>query len=39
MTRALLLGLLAFLIVPMVIPFDSSGTKTNVEAAGANAEF
>jgi pimeloyl-ACP methyl ester carboxylesterase len=23
----------------MVIPFDSSGTKTNVQAAGANAEF
>ena len=39
MTRALLLGLAAFLIVPMVIPFDSSGTKTNVQAAGANAEF
>jgi pimeloyl-ACP methyl ester carboxylesterase len=39
MTRALLLGIAAFLIVPMVIPFDSSGTKTNVEAAGANAEF
>ena len=39
MTRALLLGIAAFLIVPMVIPFDSSGTKTNVQAAGANAEF
>ena len=39
MTRALLLGLAAFLIVPMVIPFDSSGTKTNIEAAGVNAEF
>ena len=39
MTRALLLGLAAFLIVPMVIPFDSSGTKTNIQAAGANAEF
>lgn len=39
MTRALLLGIAAFLIVPMVIPFESSGTKTNIEAAGANAEF
>jgi pimeloyl-ACP methyl ester carboxylesterase len=39
MTRALLLGIAAFLIVPMVIPFDSSGTKTNIEAAGVNAEF
>jgi pimeloyl-ACP methyl ester carboxylesterase len=39
MFRFLLLGIAAFLIVPMVIPFESSGTKTNVEAAGANAEF
>lgn len=39
MTRALLLGIAAFLIVPMVIPFESSGTKTNIEAAGVNAEF
>ena len=39
MTRALLLGIAAFLIVPMVIPFESSGTLTNVEAAGNGAEF
>lgn len=39
MLRALLLGIAAFLIVPMVIPFESSGTKTNIEAAGANAQF
>jgi pimeloyl-ACP methyl ester carboxylesterase len=39
MFRLLLLGIAAFLIVPMVIPFESSGTKTNVQAAGANAEF
>ena len=39
MFRFLLLGIAAFLIVPMVFPFESSGTKTNVEAAGANAEF
>jgi pimeloyl-ACP methyl ester carboxylesterase len=32
-------GVAAFLIVPMVITFESSGTLTNVEAAGANAEF
>jgi pimeloyl-ACP methyl ester carboxylesterase len=39
MVRALLLGLAAFLIVPMVIPFESSGTLSNVEAAGTGAEF
>ena len=39
MFRFLLLGIAAFLIVPMLIPFESSGKKTNVEAAGANAEF
>ncbi|MCX6496881.1 MAG: alpha/beta hydrolase [Rhodoluna sp.] len=39
MTRALLLGIAAFLIVPMVIPFESSGTLTNVEAAGNGEEF
>ena len=39
MFRFLLLGIAAFLIVPMVVPFESSGTKTNVQAAGANAEF
>lgn len=39
MTRALLLGIAAFLIVPMVIPFESRGTLTNVEAAGNGEEF
>jgi pimeloyl-ACP methyl ester carboxylesterase len=39
MTRALLLGIAAFLIVPMVIPFESSGTLTNVQAAGAGEQF
>jgi len=39
MVRFLLLGIAAFLIVPMVVPFESSGTQTNVQAAGANAEF
>jgi pimeloyl-ACP methyl ester carboxylesterase len=29
----------AFLIVPFLIPFESSGTQTNREAAGAAAEF
>lgn len=29
----------AFLIVPFLIPFDSSGTQTNREAAGTTAEF
>jgi pimeloyl-ACP methyl ester carboxylesterase len=33
-------GLLAaFLVVPFLIPFESSGTKTYREAAGADAEF
>jgi pimeloyl-ACP methyl ester carboxylesterase len=39
MIRALLLGIAAFLIVPMVIPFESSGTLTNVQAAGVGEEF
>jgi pimeloyl-ACP methyl ester carboxylesterase len=32
-------GVAAFLIVPLVITFESSGTLTNTQAAGANAEF
>jgi pimeloyl-ACP methyl ester carboxylesterase len=32
-------GVAAFLIVPLVIPFESSGTLTNKEAAGVGAEF
>jgi hypothetical protein len=39
MIRALLLGVASFLVVPMVIPFESSGTLTNVQAAGEGAEF
>ena len=39
MFRALLLGIAAFLIVPMVIPFESSGTLTNVQAAGMGEQF
>ena len=39
MIRALLLGIAAFLIVPMVIPFESSGTLTNVQAAGKGEQF
>jgi pimeloyl-ACP methyl ester carboxylesterase len=37
--RALVAGLLAFFIVPFLIPEPNSGTLTNVEAAGPNAEF
>lgn len=39
MTWALASGLAAFLIVPLLIPFKSSGTMTNTQAAGAKAEF
>jgi pimeloyl-ACP methyl ester carboxylesterase len=39
MVRALLAGVVAFLVVPYLIPEPNSGTMTNVEAAGANAEF
>lgn len=39
MLWALAAGVVAFLIVPMVIPFESSGTQTNTEAAGPEAEF
>ena len=39
MTYALLAGVLSFLIVPLVIPETTSGTLTNVEAAGSGAEF
>lgn len=35
----LLSGVLSFLIVPMLIPESTSGTLTNVEAAGPQAEF
>ena len=36
---ALVAGVVAALVVPMVIPVESSGTKTYKEAAGAKAEF
>ena len=39
MTYALLAGILSFLIVPLVIPETTSGTLSNVEAAGSGAEF
>lgn len=39
MTYALLAGVLSFLVVPLVIPETTSGTKTNIEAAGPGAEF
>ncbi len=39
MVRALIAGVVAFLVVPYLIPEPNSGTMTNVEAAGANAEF
>jgi pimeloyl-ACP methyl ester carboxylesterase len=39
MIYALLAGVLSFLIVPLVIPETTSGTKTNIEAAGAGSEF
>jgi pimeloyl-ACP methyl ester carboxylesterase len=39
MLIALAAGLAAFLIVPLMIPFESSGTQTYTEAAGPNAEF
>lgn len=39
MLLALASGLVAFLIVPLVIPFKTSGTLTNVQAAGSGAEF
>lgn len=39
MTWMLAAGILAFLIIPMLITFESSGTKTYREAAGVDAEF
>ncbi len=39
MLIALASGVLAFLIVPFLIPFQTSGTVTNREAAGPGAEF
>ncbi|MDO9589903.1 MAG: alpha/beta hydrolase [Microcella sp.] len=39
MVIALASGILAFLIVPFLIPFESTGTLTASEAAGADAQF
>jgi pimeloyl-ACP methyl ester carboxylesterase len=39
MLWALAAGVVSFLVVPFLIPFESTGTQTNVEAAGPNAEF
>lgn len=39
MLIALASGVLAFLIVPFLIPFESTGTLTSAEAAGPGAEF
>ena len=39
MTLALLAGLLSFAVVPFLIPFETSGTQTNAQAAGADATF
>lgn len=36
---ALAAGILALLVVPLVVPVESSGTKTYKEAAGASAQF
>lgn len=36
---ALLAGVLSFLVVPLLIPETTSGTMTNVEAAGPDGEF
>ena len=39
MTIALFAGLLSFAVVPFLIPFETSGTQTNVQAAGADARL
>lgn len=39
MTIALLAGVLSFAVVPFLIPFETSGTQTNVEVAGPDAKF
>jgi pimeloyl-ACP methyl ester carboxylesterase len=36
---ALASGILALLVVPLIVPVESSGTKTYKEAAGASAQF
>jgi pimeloyl-ACP methyl ester carboxylesterase len=39
MAIALLTGLISFAVVPFLIPFETSGTQTNVQAAGRGATF
>jgi pimeloyl-ACP methyl ester carboxylesterase len=39
MLLALASGIVAFLVVPLAIPFKTSGTLSNIEAAGSEAEF
>ena len=39
MTWALASGVAAFVVVPLLIPFKSSGTMSNAQAAGPTAEF
>ena len=39
MLLALAAGVASFLIVPLVVPFQSSGSLTNTQAAGVGAEF
>lgn len=39
MTIALLAGIASLAIVPFLIPFHTSGTLTNAQAAGENAQF
>jgi pimeloyl-ACP methyl ester carboxylesterase len=39
MVRLLAAGVLAFLVIPLLIPDSTSGSLTNVEAAGNQAEF
>jgi pimeloyl-ACP methyl ester carboxylesterase len=39
MFLALAAGVIAFLTLPLAIPFESSGTMTNVQAAGLKSEF
>ena len=39
MTIALMAGILSFAVVPFLIPFETSGTQTNVQVAGPDAKF
>lgn len=39
MSYLLLAGVVSFLVVPLLIPETTTGTKTNFEAAGGGAEF